>query len=61
MKGERTVDCRRRGEETRFKVAYLKINLGLAVKDIAQRLKMNTKTVEYHWFEARKQIKKCAL
>ena len=48
-------------EEKRAQIAYERIVRHNTTKSIAADMKMNEKTVEYHWFEARKQIKKCAL
>ena len=48
-------------EEKRAQIAYERIVRRNSIKSIAADMKMNEKTVEYHWFEARKQIKKCAL
>jgi DNA-binding CsgD family transcriptional regulator len=47
---------RHRDDEKRFNVAYLKINLGFSLKDIADRLHMNPHTVEFYWRTARQQI-----
>jgi DNA-binding CsgD family transcriptional regulator len=38
-----------RNDETRFRVAYLKINNGLALKEIAATLGLHPKTAEYYW------------
>ncbi len=48
------------GERQRFRVAYLKINLGLTCDEISQRLKLGVKTVEYHWRIAQLQIRSAA-
>jgi DNA-binding CsgD family transcriptional regulator len=38
-------------------VAYAKINLGLPIKAIADRLGMKVKMVEYHWANAQRIIR----
>jgi DNA-binding CsgD family transcriptional regulator len=43
-------------DQKRFQVAYLKINLGLTLKEISYRLGMNPHTVEYFWGSAKKTI-----
>lgn len=42
----------KRNDKTRFRVAYLKINNGLTLQQIAATLGLNPKTVEYYWATA---------
>lgn len=56
MKGERNTDRIKRAEQTRFKVAYLKINSGLSLKEIADRLGVPNGTIAFHWEMARRII-----
>lgn len=46
-----------RGRELRPAVAYLKINGGLSMKEIAARLGIKTKTADYHWQQAKRVIR----
>lgn len=46
-----------RGRELRPAVAYLKINGGLSMKEIAARLGIKTKTADHHWQQAKRVIR----
>ncbi len=48
-------------EEKRAYIAHEKIARNLTLKAIATELRMEPKTVEYHWAQARKQIRRCGL
>ena len=48
-------------EEKRAYIAHEKIARNLTLKAIATDLGMEQKTVEYHWAQARKQIRRCGL
>lgn len=57
MKGESYIHKLTRYEQLRWNVAYAKINLGLSCKEIADRLNMSVKMVEYHWHQAQRIIR----
>ncbi|HUD75999.1 MAG TPA: hypothetical protein VMQ76_13085 [Terracidiphilus sp.] len=44
-------------ENKMFKVAYLKINLGLTLKEVAGRLGIGEKLADYFWQKAKKKIR----
>ena len=46
-----------RNYETRFRVAYMKINNGLTLKEIAAMLGLHPKTAEYYWATAQAIIR----
>lgn len=48
-------------EPIRNRVAYLKINCGLSMKEIAAELGLNGKTAEYHWAMAQRVIRRLPL
>lgn len=57
MKDEPKKDSDARGEDRRFRVAYLKISLGLTIKEIAGRLSIGESLADHYWASAKRKIR----